>query len=190
MRVIETSDLKEALDILGMEEEIALIGVHKRPLLCTGRIDSSDLHVARALGYDIATVEHLGGTIICSPGDISFAANVFGDPVGTENRFLDAMLAYLSNFSSDVVRSENDILLDGKKVTSAAGARRNNGFGVFYAHCSVNTNLDMIRRLCTKKMVKVPGRLADYDVPIEELKKVFLRNVLNEKEVLNGYLLH
>ena len=71
----------------------------------------------------------------------------------------------------------SDLLADGKKVASWARATLITGWVQTVAHFSVNVDVDLIRQICTKPMVKVPGALSDYGITAEmiwdDIKDIF-----------------
>lgn len=119
-----------------------------------------------------------GGTIVVSKGDIGFGSVFYENKT---NEFLDycaeKLKEYLISKNLDVKVENNDILVDNTfKVGSFSSRRYGNViFGVF--QISINVNLELIKHVCNKEMVKVPRGLSEYGITTEEIKNWLLKTV-------------
>ena len=141
---------------------------NKSTFLQTGTIDTSDRKAAKDLGIPVWEAQHMGGSIVCFDGDLSLCMTSNGENDFGE-RLFEATKKFLINRGIDTIGNNNDILADGKKVMSWARGIINTGWVQTVAHFSVNIDLDLIMRLCTKPMEKTPGALSVYGITAEEL---------------------
>ena len=140
------------------------------PCVWTGKRNTFDREFCGAKGIPAAYGEYLGGSIVCQPGDLSVMLISWGDKCpGFAGRCMDAAAELLTEAGAEVRRDSNDLLADGKKIASWARATTRSGWVQTVAHFSVNTDLELIKRICTKPMRKVPGQLSDYGITAEDI---------------------
>lgn len=77
------------------------------------------------------------------------------------------LTSYLSGYGN-VRLDGNDILLDDRKVASWA-SMDHDGYITRVMHISVGMDEDLVNEICTKPMVKRPGRLADYAITSNDI---------------------
>jgi lipoate-protein ligase A len=67
----------------------------------------------------------------------------------------------------------NDILIDGYKI-SGLSATPYGALQYSTIHIGINTNLEDIKTICTKPMIKIPKGLSEYNITTEEIEQIFL----------------
>lgn len=145
------------------------------PCVWTGRLNTFDKNYCEENNIQVAYGLYLGGSIVAFPGDLSIMWVTWGKTDAPEQAVLK-ILNILKEKGIDAEIDENDVIADGKKVASWAGATTLNGWyqGVF--HASINTDLELINKICTKPMDKIPGQLSDYginaEMVLDEIQKV------------------
>lgn len=131
--------------------------------VCTGSVPSSDLEYCKENGIMVFPAMHLGGSIVCFPGDLSIMEICWGKSAfATE--VIQSFVGYLKELGLQAEQEKNDVLVDGKKIASWARATNIEGWTQSVVHFSVGMDLEVVKKICTKPMVKVPGRLADYGI--------------------------
>ena len=123
-------------------------------------------------GYEIYESFNNGGTILVNAGDIMFS-HVAEPDNRWIYRFAEYFLNWLKEKGLNAEYVGNDILVDGFKVCGLCITRYgridfSSGF------IGVNTNLDHIKVICKKPMVKVPKGLSEYGITTEEIEEMFL----------------
>ena len=109
---------------------------------------------------------HNGGTIIVFEDGITIF--VFSEQVfkGYKEQIAD----YLKSRGINACGKGNDILCDGYKI---AGDMQRNladiGYHYYGIHISINADIDVINRLCTKPMLKPPRGLSYYGVTRKDI---------------------
>ena len=164
--------------------------INRRRVLAYTIIDNNIVYVPRRgvvdeqlcydLGYDVYESQHGGGVIVANKGDIDIA--YFGKTRnGFSQSFIEAFVAWLKKKGLNAEYYDNDILVDGYKVCGV-GTRTHGDIDYTVVHVGINTNLDHIRRICTKPMKKVPKGLGDYGITAEDIKAVLaeVEGVYNE----------
>ena len=181
MKIFITSQPQEAINFakqcIATHQEGIDVFFNKSTFLQTGLTYTSDRKLAESKGIPVWQAEHIGGSIVCFDGDLSLCithnqANDFGE------RMMAAIKDYFIQQQLNVTTDNNDILVDNKKVASWARGNLINGQVQTVAHFSVNINLDLIKKICTKPMEKVPGQLSDYNITAEDLWKVIETKVV------------
>lgn len=177
MQIFKTSDPAKAMafaaECIGPQGHEGLDVFFNRDLfLQTGVLATSDKEAARQRGIPVWEAEHLGGSIVCFPGDLSLCLTTWGDSMPSFGPdCMDAVSRLLRERGAKVKQDNNDVLADGKKVASWARATLLSGWVQTVLHFSVNVDLELIRAICTKPMAKIPDALSEYGITAEEIFK-------------------
>ena len=132
-----------------------------------------DKDVCQSMGYNVYEAFYNGGTIISNQGDFAFAH--FDQPEnGLHNRFVPYFVNWLKTKGLNAEYIRNDILVDGYKVCGLCVTRYGR-IDYTVVFISVNTNLDHIKAICRKPMVKVPKGLSEWGITTEEVEEMFLQ---------------
>ena len=175
MQIFKTSSPAEAMafaaECIGEPGHEGLdVFFNESPFLQTGITNTSDREAAKAMGIPVWEAAHLGGSIVCFPGDLSLCLTTWGDTAPDfGEQCMEAVSAMLREAGAEVTRDNNDVLADGKKVASWARATLITGWVQTVAHFSVNVDVELIRRICTKPMEKIPGALSEYGITAQGL---------------------
>lgn len=133
----------------------------------TGELATFDLAACKRNGLAVGRGKYLGGSIVCMPGDLSICITTWGNSE-LAPQVVDRATEWLARRGISITRDENDVLADGKKVISWARATTLQGWCQSVVHFSVGAmDLELVREICTKPMVKVPGALSDYGITAE-----------------------
>ena len=120
----------------------------------------------------IWNIGNTGGTIVECIGDIGIVVlKKQGWDIG--KRFLMYLKSKISEKVENVEINGNDIIIDGKyKVASCASV--NLGDNVIYTaiHLSYNPDIELIKNICTKSMIKIPKGLKEYGFTLNDLKNI------------------
>ena len=93
-------------------------------------------------------------------------------------RFRQTFMCKLKNYLTDkglnCKIAENDLLVDGYKCGSYMSR---NIDGVIYTaiHISINMDVDLIKSICTKPMVKIPKGLSEFGITTDEIKNFIIK---------------
>ena len=147
---------------------------HDRTMVQLGNQSSYDIDAVKPLKCDIWQSAHKSGTIVCFPGDLSlyqitYNFNQFCEIVGYR-----AVEYFKSLDLPSVETHNNDILVRGQKIASYAEMRLSNDMIQSLVHFSINTNVDLIKKICTKNINKYPGALSEYHITAEMVYKNIL----------------
>ena len=147
-------------------------GIQDSHVALTHRKTQVDADTCEKLGYAVYESFNNGGTILTEPGDVEL-----GHWGALDNNWRDRFIAYFIGWLRDrglgAVYEDNDVLVDGYKVCGVCITRygRIDYTGI---HIGINTNLDHIKAICKKPMVKVPKGLSEYGITTEEVEQMFL----------------
>ena len=170
-------NFKDCMDFLPktLAEGIECIGfiVGERTEVHYGLANDADLEYCEAHGIPCYNLRQPGGTVVSAAGNISigFLYNNHDRGGLVLSPILSDLMRYLSKRDLSATVNKNDLLVDGYKV--AAGSARNFGekhdwtYEVFYI--SINQDLETIKNVCKKPMVKVPKGLSEYGITTEEM---------------------
>lgn len=128
--------------------------------------------VCEELGYKVLDTQHTGGAVVVSEGDMSVVH--FGE-IGNDfmHRFALYLIERYKGKGLDATFDGNDVLIDGYKI-SGLSATPYGHIQYSTIHIGVNTNLDHIKAICKKPMVKVPKGLSEYGITTDEAERMFL----------------
>lgn len=154
-------------------------GIHKigyvvieSPVAIVHRATQVDEAVCKELGYEIVESYNNGGTILANKGDI-----IFSHLDKPENEWLFCFADYFVNWLKckglNAEYVNNDILVDGYKVCGLCITRYGR-IDFSSAYIGIHTNLDHIKTICRKPMVKVPKGLSEWGITTEEVEQMFL----------------
>ena len=153
------------------EHDIGYI-VIETPIAIVHKKSQVDEAVCNELGYTIYESYNNGGTILGNKGDIMFSH--VAEP---DNRWLFRFAGCFANWLKDkglnAEHVDNDILVGGYKVCGLCITRYGR-IDFSSAFIGINTNLDHIKAICKKPMVKVPKGLSEYGITTEEVEQWFI----------------
>lgn len=171
----------EALRLIREQEEGVIVNLTKKTWCVCGEGNAFREDVCRERGILLFHAHHLGGTTIVFPGDLSIMEVRQG-----HSRFgeacLEAACRYLRGRGLPVGIDGNDLMLwdPDAKAKLKVGSHGSNWVGDLtesVVHLSVNMDVDLVREICTKPMVKTPGALSRYGVTAEELWEAICKTV-------------
>ena len=172
LKVTQTEWLNEATSyIQGGLHRIAYVVVD-HPVAIVHRKSQVDEAVCETLGYEIVESYNNAGTIVSNAGDVLIGH--FAQPDnGWYGRFIAYFIDWLRAKGLNAVYESNDILVDGYKVCGMCVTRYGR---IDYTGgiISMNVNMEHIKAICRKPMVKVPKGLYDYGITTEEVEQMFL----------------
>lgn len=171
-KVTQTEWLGEAMKIIqgGLHRTAYL--VVDTPLVGVYRKTQVDEKICKALGYEIVETYNNASTVVHEKGDVLFGH--FAQPDnGWHNRFVEYFVNWLKTKGLNADFVGNDIVVDGFKVVGMAITRYGR-IDYTAGFIGINTNLDHIKAICKKPMVKVPKGLSEYGITTEEIEQMFL----------------
>lgn len=172
LNVKQTEWLSEAKKHIEAGEHSVFHTIIETPVVLVHRKSQIDENTCSALGYDVYEAYYNGGTLVSNRGDLAFA-HFCDRRNGWRDRFSAHFIKWLKDRGLNAACDKNDIVVDGYKVcaTCVTTYGRIDYSTIFVG---VNTNLDDIRRICRKPMVKVPKGLSDYGITTEDVEQMFL----------------
>lgn len=136
-----------------------------------------DMDYCREHGIHCRYEKRPGGSLVLFPGNIIFLDI---SPVESPRRFVEfaqEFIMYLRGKGVNASMDGNDIMANGKKVVGAISTSLPTpyeGWVYFGASISINSDAELIDKICTKHMEKVPGALSDYGITTEEIMNFLL----------------
>lgn len=175
MQIFEfpTENLLSAGFKLLMDKHVCRIfSISDKKMVCVPRPGSVDEELCSEMGYMVKNFLYNGGVIVVEEGDVDIAD--FGVPGNAfKDRFFQFFTEWLRSKGLDSKIDGNDITVDGYKVCGF-GFRKHNQIDYTTIHIGINTNIESIEKICTKKMKKVPGGLGRYGITGEDIREMFV----------------
>lgn len=143
-------------------------------------IDNTIVHYGEDGGFDADKIVELnikyynlkrkGGAIVASPGDVVYCFTSKKEYPHFDTQLRKFLFKKFLHFSKDVKEVDNDLLVEDRKCTGTMH-QTIEGLHFYGGHISINCNLSLIQRLCTKPIKKVPGGLSTYGITTEDVIK-------------------
>ena len=151
------------------------------PVVGVYRKSQVDEQVCNDLGYEVVETYNNASTVVHNKGDI-----LFGHFCPINNGWYDRFVAYFVNWLKakglNAEFTNNDILVDGYKICGMAITRYGR-IDYTAGFIDINTNVEHIKQICKKPMVKVPRGLSHYGITTEEVEQMFLDAVAEIKDI-------
>ena len=183
MEIIETTydDVTDLIsNVLSSQKEACIYCVSDENCAIVGSNGGANIQEIQNNGIKLVKVNHEGGTIITSVGDVQIGIFTEGYVGNTyRDHILNSIVKKLKNNGHDAKLIGNDILINGKKVVGY-GSRM---FGkILYTaiQVSVGVDIDLIKSICTKPMVKEPDGLSNYGIATEDILNILFDAIPKE----------
>ena len=179
MDIIRTDDVEDTayrcrFNARNGHEEL-IIFIPSKICALESSVDPINKDYVKTRGIKCINLGNAGGCIVAFPGNVELGH--FSKDI--DNAFLEkltkAMIEMLESRGLSVSKDNNDILIDGiYKVFSTSKAAYNGAIAFSGAHISINCDTDLVRKICTKPMVKIPKGLSEYGITTEEVLELIL----------------
>ena len=179
--------LTEAARLVQEREEGVIVNIGDKLWCACGQFADIREDVCAENGIGILHGHWLGGSNVVFPGDLSIMKVRHGFSRFGEECLL-AVCQYLREKKDIPVYIDgNDLMLWDRDTKTAlkVGSHGSNWVGELtesVAHFSINMDLNLVGRVCTKPMVKTPGALSKYGVTAEELWAVVRTDITGLEE--------
>lgn len=166
----EVSDV--VFDLLSKQKEGIVYCVADKHCAVVGNNGGADFKAIEQADIKMVQIRHEGGTIVLSPGDVDVGIFTKGF-AGKEYReiVVEKIRKKLKETGVETELNGNDLLINGKKVIGF-GSRF---FGeILYTaiHFAVNTDIELIKKICTKNMNKEPDSLQNYKINTTDILEI------------------
>lgn len=180
MEIIKTTfeDVTDLVTgILSEQKEACVYCVGDEYCAIVGSNCGANTNEIQKRGIRLVAINHEGGTIIASPGDVQigiftegYTGNIYRENI------INNIITKVRNNGYNVVIANNDILVNGKKVVGF-GSRM---FGkILYTaiQVSINIDVDLIKSICTKRMEKIPDGLKNYGIITQDILDILFDTI-------------
>lgn len=173
MRKVNVTEITNELNKhISNKIEEAIYCVHSQPLVFISNSHEVNKDEITKNNVLVCNSQNFGGTIVAFEEDIDIAIFKYnGWDVG--KNFLSKIKDKLSSFIENITIDNNDLLAEGKyKVISYASINTGNKLIYTCVHISLNPNVELIDKICSKPMVKIPKGLKDYGLTTSMLEDI------------------
>ena len=160
----------KAIELAKAGKEGLIIAVVENHWLATGLTENTySAEVQQELSIPVFKAQHVGGTCVVFPGDLSMCELRFG----TSNFGKQALVALQSYLGTRGIRARfdgNDLMAysevkgDWLKIASYGSGWLSKGYVQTVVHVSIGMDEDLVSRLCTKPSIKRPGGLEEFGI--------------------------
>jgi hypothetical protein len=155
------------------KDEKIILGISTGLIVAMGDGIKANEQYCKDNNIPILPFPNSGGCIVIYPDDLVFGLLTKNVTTDFVPRFLQNFAKWLCNQGLNAAFTGNDILIDGQyKVASGSLTAFGNDFAYAPVHISMQVNLEQIRGICNKPMVKIPRGLEDYGFTPYEIRDV------------------
>lgn len=117
-------------------------------------------------------VQRLGGAIVSHPNDYDFVVIEPKTYDGSRPALFQKLIHTFLKNNLTAVFENNDLLVDGYKVASYSYRELDNGMLYLAMHISMSVDLELIKSICKKEMIKIPKGLNDFGIYEDTIDKL------------------
>lgn len=173
MKKINYNELENELDTrIANKIEGGVYLIHNELLVILSKILDANLNYIKQSNYNVWNSRNFGGTIVAFPNDIDIGI-LKKDGFDLGKNILIFLKEKLSKYIVNLEIIGNDLLVDNKyKVVSFASTNAGDNYIYTVVHISLNPNVEIISKVCTKEMKKIPKGLSDYGLTTELIEEI------------------
>lgn len=173
MRKVLVKDITNELnEHIQNKIEETIYCIHDQPLVFVSKTNEINYEELEKSNVIVCPSQNFGGTIVASAGDMDMAIfKLNGWRVGSEflKNIKEKFDKYIPNLSID----KNDLIAEGKyKLISYASVNAGDNLIYTCVHISFNPNVELINKICSKPMKKIPKSLKDYGLTTNMLEQI------------------
>ena len=119
-----------------------------------------------------------GGCMVFFPNNIITLDIYPTDNFLRQHKYLNDLVEYLKRKGINATTDNNDLMIDNKKIIGAVSENLPapyNDWVYFGTAISINSDAELIDKICKKPMKKIPGSLSDYGITTKEIIDFTLR---------------
>lgn len=169
-------------DVISKRKECCVYGIPDNNFIYVGRGNTINDEFAKKHNVKVLEIPNEGGTIVISKGDLDYGIFKYDG-----FNIIDGLLKYavecLKVKIKGIYLDGNDLIVEenGVKYKLGSGSSRDLGNRYIYTalHFSVNVDVDLIKGICKKEMIKIPKALSDYGIDAKKLYDM-MKNKLEE----------
>ena len=180
LKIRQTDWLDEITNVI--EAGISEIGyvVVESPVVIVHRKTQVDISICENMDYEVVESYNNTGTIVSNAGDVLVGHTGYIENEW-QNRFIIYFSEWLKTKGLNAEAIDSDIVVDGYKVCGMCVTRYGR---IDYTGgiISMNVNLDHIKAICRKPMVKVPKGLSEYGITTAEVEAMFIEFCEKDKK--------
>ena len=154
--------------------------IHEKTDVLDGTTTKANYKYVNSNHLGLFFLKTAGGVTILQEGNVSFA--IVNNP--NEHHYFSIVLQKFMDFlrskGLEPINDGNDILVDGFKVCAFSSNYIEEYKWSFSSFTfTINIDLDLVRNVCNKPMVKIPKGLSEFGITREEILNL-LEEVINE----------
>lgn len=177
MEIIELNSNNVVEGITGIiqqQKECVVYGIPDKNYVFCGFNTNFNKQYCNENNIGLLEFPNEGGLIIVNKGDFDIGHFSYKTENKFNYEFSDYLLKFLKNKNINANLEGNDLIIDGLYKCASFSSRRFNKILYSAYHISIGMNLDLIKNICTKEMIKTPKGLEDYGITTNEIEELFL----------------
>lgn len=177
MRIIHEDTIQQEFENITKNRLEEVLGfVSTMTLVAFGNDEGLDVQYMLDNKIPYWYTNNFGATIVKSAGDFGVAVTK-QDGLNEGERYITLVRDYLISKGINASLSGNDLMVDDIYKVGSYGSINIVDRYIYTAfHFSMNVDLDLIKKICTKPMVKIPKGLSEYGITYQEIEQVFDEN--------------
>jgi hypothetical protein len=164
-------------DVISNRKQCFVYGIPDNNYVFPGTNNIIDEDFCKSKGVKLLPIPNQGGVIVLSKGDVEIG--IFQDN-GWDvwKNYLNLLCEKLKEKVPNIEVVGNDLVIDGKYKCVGSSSRNlgdaKNPYIYTAVHISINMDLELIKNICKKEMVKIPKGLSEYGITTDEIVKLII----------------
>ena len=177
MEIIKSSQIDEYISKALQGKDTYVLAEYEEDVVSYGVDENPNFEYCVKHNLRTTNLGRRGGVFFIKKGDIAFGSIAKG--LNNEPAFevRDKLLQFLKAKGLNATADGNDIMIDNTyKVFGWSSHYFHNLDKLFIVcHFTMSVDLNTIKNVCPKPMIKIPKGLNDYGITTEDIKNLFLR---------------
>lgn len=161
-------------EILSSKEDVFWYGICKKPIVILGTYDKGNKEEAIRLGYDYGENTYTrSGTFLLNKGDIQIGIMRYDWNTYEMKKFQNNFIEFLISKGLNAKVAGNDIMVNNEKIAGTSHQVYDNRKIFLFEISMFEPNLEHIKAVCNKPMLKIPAGLTKYGINSNEIIDLF-----------------
>lgn len=176
MKIIELDEnnvVREITSFIVNQKEGIVYGIPKYTSVFCGRNNNLNVEYCKQYNIKLLQFPNEGGVIVVNKGDFDIGHFSY-DIKNTFNKdFANYIIKYLKSFGLDAEFIGNDLILEKTYKCGSYSSRQYGNLMYSAFHISIGMNIELIKNICIKPMIKIPKGLKDYGINTNQIYELF-----------------
>lgn len=174
IKLDESNIVKEITSFVVNQKEGIVYGIPKCTSVFCGINNELNADYCKKNNIQLLQFPNEGGVIVVSEGDFDIGHFSYNVKNTFNKDFANCIIKYLTQLGLNAQFKGNDLILDDLYKCGSYSSRQYGKILYSAFHISININLEAIKNICKKEMIKIPKGLSEYNISTNNIQELFL----------------